>query len=117
MVSGIGGAGGGGKIGGPKAPAPAPPTSTESTKGAAFGASVTRTEHAAPAGAATPLDRLRKGEIDLHRYAEIRVQEATAHLDGVLPAGDIEKIRADLHELIESDPDVAALVKAAEIGS
>jgi hypothetical protein len=44
------------------------------------------------------------------------VNEATAHLDGILPPSDLEKIRADLHDLIEHDPYVAALVKSAEIG-
>ncbi len=110
MVSGIGGPPGG-KIGGPGAPgAPAPTDGAKPVAGKSFG-EVARTE--APKNA-TPLERLRAGEIDSKQYTELRVQEATAHLDGVLPSSDIERIRADLHELIENDPDVAALVKAAQ---
>ena len=126
MVSGVGGPpGGGGKIGGPGAPLPkGAPEGTDATRGsrpegARFGEALDRTARtdatSAPT-AATPLERLRAGEIDSKQYVELRVNEATAHLDGVLPPSDLEKIRADLHDLIEHDPDVAALVKSAEIG-
>jgi hypothetical protein len=127
MVSGVGGPpGGGGKIGGPTAPipqgAPDAPERTRATRpseGARFGEALDRTARADAAsapGSTTPLERLRAGEIDTKQYVDLRVNEATAHLDGVLPPADLEKIRADLHDLIEHDPDVAALVKSAEIG-
>ncbi|GAC1353737.1 MAG: hypothetical protein NVSMB47_06700 [Polyangiales bacterium] len=121
MVNGIP-PGGGGKIGGPAGSPPA--SGTERSRGAegpAFGEALGKTEHADPAHAAhaahaaTPLDRLRSGEIDVQRYAELRVHEATAHLEGVLPPGDLDKLRDDLHDLIEHDPDVAALVQAAQV--
>ena len=121
MVSGVGGPpGGGGKIGGPGAPSPAIPKdaidATKPTAGAKFGEALSRTEASGATSAATPLERLRSGEIDAKQYVELRVSEATAHLEGVLPPGDLDKIREDLHDLIEHDPDVAALVKSAEIG-
>jgi hypothetical protein len=127
MVSGVGGPpGGGGKIGGPGAPDPAAAAEapdaaqrTQAGEGARFGDALERTGRAeAPsaASATSPLERLRAGEIDTKQYVDLRVSDATAHLEGVLAPADLEKIRADLHELIEHDPDVAALVKSAEIG-
>ena len=123
MVSGVGGPpGGGGKIGGPGAPMPKgvggadAPDAARKPEGARFGEALDRTAKADATSAASPLERLRAGEIDTKQYVDLRVQEATAHLDGVLPPSDLEKIRADLHDLIEHDPDVAALVKSAEIG-
>ena len=125
MVSGVGGPpGGGGKIGG-GAPlptgvsGPGAPDAARPTEGARFGEALDRngrTEATSGTAEVSPLTRLRAGEIDTKQYVELRVQEATAHLDGVLPPSDLEKIRADLHDLIEHDPDVAALVKSAEIG-
>jgi len=117
MVGGIGGPGGGGKVGGPGAPAPPPATTgTERSTGASFQESVARTEQTGAASGPTPLERLRSGEIDLKTYVEIRVQSATTHLEGLLPPADLEKVRAELQDVIEQDPDVAALVKAAEVG-
>lgn len=117
MVSGpggIGGPGSGGKVGGPSAPSPSPSRAVE---GRSFGETIDAARPLEATSKTAPLDRLRAGEIDAHRYAELRVNEATAHLEGLLPPGEIEKIRAELHDLIENDPDVAALVKAAETGS
>ncbi|MEO7096594.1 MAG: hypothetical protein ABI175_25270 [Polyangiales bacterium] len=126
MVSGVGGPpGGGGKIGGPSGPTPKAPDAAERARGTRpaegtpFGEALDRaakTDAASAPSAATPLARLRAGEIDTKQYVDLRVNEATSHLDGVLPPGDLEKIRADLQDLIEHDPDVAALVKSAEIG-
>ena len=128
MVSGIGGpggGGGGGKVGGPGAPAPSPaPSSTtkiEPSTGKSFseavrGEGIDRAKGTEAAAGPSPLERLRKGEIDLKAYVDIRVEQATAHLDGVLARADLEKMRAELKDVIEQDPDVAALVKAAEVG-
>jgi hypothetical protein len=124
MVGGIGGPGGGGKIGGPGATPPAPTGKdrTESTTGATFKESLKESieskakEPVGAASAASPLERLRSGEIDLKTYVEIRVHSAISHLEGVLPPADLEKVRAELQDTIEQDPDVAALVKAAEVG-
>jgi hypothetical protein len=122
VVGGVGGPPGGGKIGGPP-PVGTPdvkgPTGPEGPRGASFGEALQKTsgaEKAEKSAEAAPLDRLRSGEIDAQQYADLRVREATAHLDGLLAPADLERVRAELHDLIAQDPDVAALVKAAEIG-
>ncbi len=118
MTSGIGGAGGGGpKIGGatgPAAPAPSSPSAAEK-KGASFGETL-GVKGAEQAGGATPLERLRSGELDLKGYVEVRVREATTHLEGLLSPDDLAKVQDELRDAIENDPDIAALVKGAEIG-
>lgn len=63
---------------------------------------------------ASPLERLRAGEIDAHRYTELHVQDATRHLEALLSARELERVRADLRDLFD-DPEVAALVKTAQI--
>ena len=65
----------------------------------------------APTG---PLDQLRAGQIDRSTYVDLKVEEATKHLVGLLPPAEIERVQAELRDLIEHDPDVGALVKAAE---
>jgi hypothetical protein len=65
----------------------------------------------APVGA-TPLDRLRAGEIDLDRYLDLKVQEATAHLKG-LRAHEMDGLRAKLREQLSGDPGLATLVEQA----
>src|ERR1700733_2537124 len=54
---------------------------------------------AAPAAApgTAPLERLRAGEIDLDRYLDLKVSEATAHLKG-LRAHEMEGLRTLLRE-------------------
>jgi hypothetical protein len=120
MVSGVGGPGGAGKFGGvpPTGASGAPgvpqPSSAE-RKG--FGEAIAATGETVEPTATPPLERLRAGEIDLQQYVELRVREATAHLEGSLPAADLEVIRAELHAVVEQDPDVAALAQTARIGS
>ncbi len=130
MVGGIGGPGGSGstgpgKVSGAGAPgAPDAASATEKTKGpkeTSFSETLSaneasKTNSASQTGAAEPLDRLRAGEIDRTQYVELKVHEATAHLDGMLPAEDVAKIQDELRDLLENDPDVAALVKRAESG-
>ena len=117
MVGGIGGPGGSGKVGGPGVPAPTSPVKSNEATGGTFKQAVSASTNAGSTNAASPLERLRSGEIDLAKYTELRVTDATAHLEGILPPADLEKVREELHALIENDPDVAALVKGAEIGS
>lgn len=113
MVGGIGGGGptGPGKIGGPTAPIA--PASTGGPAGAKFGETLGAPSTEA-AGGATPLERLRKGELDLRGYVDVRVREATAHLEGLVGPADLARIQDELRDVIENDPDVAALVKSAE---
>jgi hypothetical protein len=116
MTSGIGGAGGGGppKVGGPTGPAaPGSTSPTSGPKGASFG-EVLGTKGVDKTSTASPLERLKSGELDLKGYVDVRVREATAHLEKVLSPADLEKIQDELRDVIENDPDIAALVKGAE---
>lgn len=118
MTSGIGGAGGGGgpKIGGVTGPAaPSSATNADKAKGASFGETL-GAKGAEQAGGASPLERLRSGELDLKGYVDVRVREATAHLENLLSPEDLAKVQDELRDVIENDPDIAALVKGAEIG-
>jgi hypothetical protein len=60
----------------------------------------------------TPLERLRAGEIDLDRYLDLKVDDATAHLRG-LRAHEMESLRTLLREQLSSDPGLVELVQQA----
>ncbi len=62
--------------------------------------------------ATNPLARLRAGEIDLDRYLDLKVDEATAGLKG-LAAEDREEIRRALRDQIATDPALTDLVQFA----
>jgi hypothetical protein len=62
--------------------------------------------------AATPLDRLRAGEIDVNGYVELKVNEATAHL-AALPPSELEAVRSALRDRLASDPTLVDLVRTA----
>ena len=115
MVGGIGGGGPPGKVGGVKAPA-TPATEAKPNANKTSFSETLGTNKSEAASGTSPLERLRAGEIDLHGYVDLRVREATSHLEGVLSASDLEKVQDQLREVIENDPEVAALVKGAEIG-
>lgn len=73
------------------------------------------TEQAAAArGAdpASPLARLRAGEIDVNKYVDLKVDEATRGLDG-LPKADLDEIRAMLRARVAEDPALVDLVRNA----
>lgn len=122
MVGGIGGAGGAGKPPGVGPVGGASPTEAAAPTGASAGAGEVARPfgevHAEAAGkvgaVGEPLADLRAGAIDRATYVDRKVEEATRHLVGLLPPGEIERVQAELRDLIEQDPDVAALVKAAE---
>jgi hypothetical protein len=61
---------------------------------------------------ATPLDRLRSGEIDVGTYVDLKVEEATSHLTGIAPA-DLTAIRDALRDRVASDPMLVDLVRTA----
>jgi hypothetical protein len=62
--------------------------------------------------APTPLERLRAGEIDVDRYVDLKVEQATSHLSGLRPH-DLDAIRAALRVQVASDPVLADLVQQA----
>jgi hypothetical protein len=80
-------------------------------QGASTGTPVAPTAPAGPA-ATGPLDRLRAGEIDLDRYLDLKVDEATRHLAG-LRAHEMEGLRSLLREQLASDPALVELVQQA----
>ncbi|MEO8878649.1 MAG: hypothetical protein ABI461_23875 [Polyangiaceae bacterium] len=66
----------------------------------------------ATTGAATPLERLRAGEVDVHGYIDLQVDAATAHLKG-LDASELASIKQVLREELASDPGLSDLVRRA----
>lgn len=75
-----------------------------------------RVHHADRTGAAapvSPLDQLRAGEIDTNRYLDLRVEQATAHLEGLLPGDQLSFIRESLRAQLETDPMLVELASRA----
>jgi hypothetical protein len=107
---------------GPAAPpAPAPPEKGAPAAGPSRAFDVPRESppNAAPSVAAagsvapsSPLARLRAGEIDIHRYLDLKVEEATVHLQGLHPA-EMGAVREALKSQLMSDPALADLVQQA----
>lgn len=64
------------------------------------------------AGAASPLERLRAGEIDVDGYVDARIDEATRGLRG-LSESQLGSIRAVLREQMITDPSLTDLVQKA----
>ncbi len=56
------------------------------------------------------LDQLRTGRIDLGRYLDLKVEEATAHL-AALPRVELDAIRTALRERLATDPALVDLVR------
>jgi hypothetical protein len=56
------------------------------------------------------LDQLRAGRIDLGRYLDLKVDEATAHL-AALPRIELDAIRTALRERLATDPALVDLVR------
>ena len=74
---------------------------------------VDSTKAAGQAAAVGPAERVRSGELSLEGYLDVRVEEATRHLEGKLGAGDLGEIRSALKEQLRSDPALRDMVKAA----
>ena len=90
---------------------PASPSATEvGSKGGEF-----KVDKAAPteAVATEPLDRLRAGEISVSQYLDIKVQEATSHLDKRMSAEQLSFVRDSLREQLATDPMLVELVQSA----
>jgi hypothetical protein len=98
----------------PRGPDPARPTETGKTF------DVQKTDAKAPAAGveraglhgATPLDQLKAGKIDFNEYLDIKVHEATGHLEG-LSKVQLDSIRSMLRDRMATDPDLVDLVKQA----
>jgi hypothetical protein len=66
----------------------------------------------AAADPTSPLGRLRAGEIDVHGYVDLKVEEATKNLKG-LPAAELDEIKSVLRDQLRTDPGLADLVRTA----
>jgi hypothetical protein len=67
---------------------------------------------AAPPVAGSALDQLQSGKLDLEGYLGAKLDQATAHLQGLAPA-HLEAIRSALREQLAIDPALADLVTQA----
>ncbi|MDB4997318.1 MAG: hypothetical protein JWM74_4750 [Myxococcaceae bacterium] len=72
-------------------------------------------EASAPTSATSPtspLGRLRAGEVDVHGYIDLKVDQATSALKG-LSAAELDEIKSVLRDQMKSDPGLADLVRTA----
>ncbi|SRR5512135_2186412 len=60
----------------------------------------------------TPLEQLKSGKIDFNQYVDLKLHEATAHLEGLSPA-QLDTIRSMLRDRMATDPELVDLVKQA----
>jgi hypothetical protein len=67
---------------------------------------------AAEITSSSPLGRLRAGEIDVDRYVDLKVDEATRGLVGLSPA-ELEDIKGVLRDQVVTDPALSDLVRNA----
>lgn len=58
------------------------------------------------------LEQLKAGKIDFNQYVDLKVQEATSHLEGLSPA-QLDTIRSMLRDRMATDPELVDLVKQA----
>ena len=61
--------------------------------------------------AASPLARLRAGEIDVNGYMDLKVNEATHGLASSLKPEQLDEIRRALRDQMATDPQMAELVR------
>ena len=58
------------------------------------------------------LEQLKAGKIDFNQYVDLKMQEATSHLEGLSPA-QLDTIRSMLRDRMATDPELVDLVKQA----
>lgn len=59
----------------------------------------------------SPLGMLQAGKIDVNEYMQMRVQEATEHLVGLVNGEKLQVIRAELHNMLQQDPALVKLMR------
>lgn len=74
---------------------------------------VGRTDASSPAAGSDALGRLERGEISLDQYLDGLVSSGTAHLEGRLPAAELDFVRETLREQVKTDPVLVELVRRA----
>ena len=60
----------------------------------------------------SPLQQLKAGKIDFNQYVDLKLQEATSHLQGLSPE-KLDTIRSMLRDRMATDPELVDLVKQA----
>lgn len=88
------------------------PAGAPGVSGAGEGFHVERAS-ATTAPDAVSLDRVRSGEVPISTWIDGRVDTATAHLVGVLPAEQLAFVKDHLRQQLATDPVLADLAKAA----
>jgi hypothetical protein len=103
-----------GKGGGPPVSGIGQPGSASTTEVGSKGGEF-KVQKTAPSQAVTvdALDRLRAGEISVSQYLDIKVDQATSHLDKRLSAEQTSFIRNSLREQLATDPMLVELVQSA----
>jgi hypothetical protein len=102
-----------GRMGGGAGITPPTNVATEPTNAASESFRAVAKDTVREAGATPLLDQLKSGQIDMNRYLDLRVEQATTHLQGVVDPERLDFIRRSLRIQIESDPALIELVRAA----
>lgn len=84
--------------------------SVGSTTGEKFDLGVERAEGV---GAADLLEQVQRGEVELDRYLQVRVEEAVRHLEASLSPEQLAFVKQELLEQMRSDPVLIELVRRA----
>ena len=62
------------------------------------------------------LQRLDAGTLSVDEYLDLQVNEAVAHLEGKLPANQLQFVRESLREQLSEDPVLVELVRRTTAG-
>jgi hypothetical protein len=57
------------------------------------------------------LAQVQRGEVSLDAYLDVRVDDAVSHLEGTLAPEQLEFVKQELREQLESDPVLIELVR------
>ena len=113
MVDGIGKGGPPRGVGGtPPTTGPTKPAETGKTFEVQKNREATAIEAPANVNAPGAPEQLKAGKIDFNQYVDLKVDEATSHLEGLSPA-QLDSIRSMLRDRMATDPELVDLVKQA----
>ena len=113
MVDGIGKGGPPRGVGGtPPTTGPAKPAETGKTFDVGKTREATAIEAPQNVNASGALEQLKAGKIDFNQYVDLKVEEATSHLEGLSPA-QLDTIKSMLRDRMATDPELVDLVKQA----
>lgn len=105
---GIDGIGKGGDV--PKVDSSSGSTSVTGVEGERFELSAEGVGSSQEAGL---LERVQRGEVGLDAYLDVRVNDAVGHLEGRLSPEQLEFVKEELREQLQSDPVLIELVRRA----